>query len=52
MSDIYKEEIFENCCVECGKTFETKDSDATLCTECWNRIVLLDSKEEGENITS
>ena len=34
------EDKFEIVCDECSKTFESTDEDATLCSECWRKIVL------------
>lgn len=45
---IYKEEVFENVCEKCSKTFETTDSYATLCNECWEKCVLNNLDEEGK----
>lgn len=37
---------FECICSECSKAFESDDEDATLCPECWNKVV--STENEGE----
>ena len=37
------EETFELVCQECSKTFESEDINATICDDCWEKLV-------GENI--
>ena len=44
------EEKFEIVCSECSKTFMSEDSNAEVCPECWNKMVLDNLKEEGKNI--
>ena len=41
MSDTY-----EIICSECGKTFESIDEEATLCPECWEKIIAGEGKGE------
>lgn len=48
MSDIYEKEIVEVVCSECSKTFETEDINATICSECWEKLVETDLIEEGK----
>ena len=38
------EEKFEIICDECSKAFESTDEAATLCPECWAKII------EGEGL--
>ena len=45
------EEKFEIVCSECSNTFMSEDSNAEICPECWNKMVLDNLKEEGKNIT-
>lgn len=44
------EEKFEIVCSECSNTFMSEDSNAEVCPECWNKMVLDNLKEEGKNI--
>lgn len=39
------EEKVERVCTECSKVFETTEEEATLCPDCWERIV---GENEGE----
>lgn len=41
-------ETYEIICEECGNTFESNDEEATLCPECWKKIVSLEGEGLGE----
>ena len=43
------DEKFEIICEECSKPFESVDEEATLCPECWERIVGLENEGLGED---
>lgn len=42
-------ETFEIICEECGKSFESEDEEATLCPDCWKKIVSLEDEGLGED---
>lgn len=42
------EEKFECICDECGTPFESVDEEATLCSECWEKVVGLEGEGKGE----
>lgn len=39
-------DTYEIICSECGKTFESEDEEATLCNECWEKIIEGEGKGE------
>lgn len=41
-------ETYELFCEECGKKFESLDCEATLCHECWEKIMEDLFREETE----
>lgn len=41
-------EKIEIICEECGTTFMTEESEATLCPKCWEKIVFGGDDYEGE----
>lgn len=41
------EEIFELVCQECSKTFESTDVNATICSDCWEKFIEVELKNEG-----
>lgn len=43
-------EKYEIICEECGKPFESEDEEATLCPECWEKIVSLEGEGLGEDV--
>lgn len=48
MSELYEKEIYEIICDECSKSFESEDIDATICNECWEKLVGANLTEEGK----
>lgn len=42
-------ETFEIICEECSKAFESIDEEATLCPDCWARIISLEGEGLGED---
>ena len=44
------EEKFEIVCNECSNTLMSEDSNAEVCPEYWNKMVLDNLKEGGRNI--
>lgn len=40
---------YECVCENCGNVFESNDEDATLCPDCWNKIVAGEGKDSAEN---
>lgn len=47
--DIIEEEKYECICEVCSKPFIGIDEDATLCDECWERI--MEENFEENNLT-
>ncbi len=41
-------ENYEIVCENCGKVFESDDEMATLCNDCWIKIVNLDKEGKGD----
>jgi hypothetical protein len=39
------EQEVERVCSECSKVFKTTEEEATLCSECWERLI---GENEGE----
>lgn len=42
-------EKYEIICEECGKSFESEDEEATLCSDCWTKIVSLEGEGLGKD---
>jgi DNA-directed RNA polymerase subunit RPC12/RpoP len=41
------DKTYENICTECSKPFETKEQEATICPECWNKLINLKNEGKG-----
>lgn len=41
--------MIEKICDECGKPFETIDEEATVCMECWTKMIDLENEGKGED---
>ena len=41
-----EEKTYEIICEECGKSFESTDEEATLCMECWEKIIAGEGRGE------
>lgn len=48
MSEIYEKEIYEIVCDECSKNFESEDINATICEDCWKKLVGAELENEGK----
>ena len=42
-----EKETYEIICEDCGKLFDSEDSEATLCPECWEKAVGANLEGEG-----
>lgn len=43
------ENTYEIICEECGKAFESNDEAATVCPECWEKLINLSNEGKGDN---
>lgn len=43
------QDTFEIICDECGENFESIDEYATLCPDCWQKIVSLNNEGKGDS---
>lgn len=43
------DEKFEIICDECSQPFESADEEATLCPDCWCKLVGLEGEGLGED---
>lgn len=41
-------EKYEIICDECGTAFESDDEAATVCSECWEKLIDFDGEGAGE----
>lgn len=41
--------MIEQICEECSQPFETIDEEATLCPECWSKLIDLTDEGKGED---
>lgn len=44
------EELFELICDECSKPFESNDSNAEICPDCWEKLLGKELETEGKGL--